>query len=88
MLNKDLCLTAPDNYQQKYGNWIPSQWKLPGFFHNKCCSVLKGRGQVRDDDPWLVDIKGQWQEAVFDFDESDEFCRWFCSLLKQVVDNV
>jgi len=36
----------------------------------------------------LVDTNWQWQEAVFDFGESEEFCQWFRNLFKQVVDGV
>ena len=84
-LNEDLLLTASDSDQQEYGKkWIPSRWKLPDFLRDKCLSVLKqrfvGKGGC------LVETKGQWQEAVFD--ESEEFCQWFRSLHKQVVDGV
>jgi hypothetical protein len=75
-LNEYLLLTAPD---QEQGEWSPTLWSLPDFFCEKCRSVLKGKGQVRDG-LWLVGTNWQWQEAVFD--ESEEFCRWFRSLLE------
>jgi len=78
-LNKGLLLTASKQESEK---WMPTLWSLPEFFYKKCLSVLKCKGQVRDDS-WLVDIKGQWQEAVFDFDESEEFYQWFRNRLEQ-----
>lgn len=78
-LNEDLLLTAPAQESEK--SWIPSRWSLKGFFKENCSSVLKCKGQIRDGS-WLVETGWQWQEAVFDFDESEEFCQWFCQLLK------
>ncbi len=85
-LNEDLLLTAPVQ-PQVLGNWIPSRWGLKGFFKENCRSVLKDRGQTRDGS-WLVDTNWRWQEAVFDFGESEDFYPWFCKLLKHVVGNV
>lgn len=86
-LKKDLCLTASDSDQQEYGKWIPSRWSLPGFFKEKCRSVLKCRGQIRNDS-WLVATNWRWQEAVFDFDESEDFCHWFHERVKSVAGDV
>jgi len=85
-LNKDLLLTATDCAQQPR-TWIPSRWSLPGFFFEKSPSCLKRRKWCRrGDGSCLVETSGQWQEAVFE--ESEEFCQWFCRLLAHVVDNV
>jgi hypothetical protein len=87
-LNKDLCLSASDPAQaQVPGNWKPSRWSLPGFFKEKCLSVLKNKGQICHGS-WLVPTNWQWQEAVFDFGESEKFYPWFRSLLKQVVSDL
>jgi hypothetical protein len=87
-LNKDLCLTASDLAQaQKPGNWIPSRWSLPGFFKEKCLSVLNDKGQIRDGS-WLVETNWRWQEAVFDFGESEDFCHWFRKRLESFADNI
>jgi len=83
-LKKDLLLTASDQGQEK---WIPSRWKLPAFFDKTRPSFLrKGEWSKNEDGSCLVKIPKRWQEAVFD--ESEEFCQWFCTLLKQVVGNV
>jgi len=86
-LNEDLCLSASDSAQEQQGKWRPSRWSLQGFFKEKCLSVLKDKPQIRDGS-WLVETNWQWQEAVFDFDESEEFCRWFDRLLESISDNV
>jgi hypothetical protein len=78
-LNTDLCLTASDSDQQKYGQWIPSRWKLPNFLREKCLSVLNKRF-VPKGDLCLVETTGQWQEAVFDESE-EEFYNWFRGLV-------
>jgi hypothetical protein len=81
-LNKDLCLTASDLAQaQKPGNWIPSRWKLPGFFYDTRPSFLcKEEWSKSEDDTCLVKIPKRWQEAVFD--ETEKFCQWFDRLLE------
>jgi hypothetical protein len=77
-LNEDLLLTAPAQESEK--SWIPSRWRLQDFFFNKPPSVLK---RFRcEDGSCLVETSGQWQEAVFDFEESEEFCQWFDRLLE------
>lgn len=86
-LNKYLLLTASDSDQQKCGKkWIPSRWKLRGFFKENCRSVLlDGRKWVPcndGSDSYLVETTGRWQEAVFDFEESEDFCQWFDRLLE------
>jgi hypothetical protein len=85
-LNTDLLLTAPAQESEK--NWIPSRWRLPGFLYDKCLSVMNGKGRPCNDGSgsYLVNTPGRWQEAVFE--ESEEFCQWFCGLLKHVVGNV
>ena len=79
-LNEGLLLTAPAQESEK--SWIPSRWRLQGFFKEKCLSVLQNKGQIRDGS-WLVETGWQWQEAVFDFDESEDFYPWFRSRLEQ-----
>jgi hypothetical protein len=90
-LNKDLLLTAPAQHQVP-GNWKPSRWKLRGFFKENCSSVLKREEKwVKCDDgsdSYLVETQGQWQEAVFDFGESEDFYPWFRKRLESVADNV
>lgn len=80
-LNELLCLSASDSDQQKLGNWIPSRWRLPKFFDKTRPSYLpKEKWPKNKDGSWSVKIPGRWQEAVFE--ESEEFCQWFCELLK------
>jgi hypothetical protein len=85
-LNKDLCLTASDQGQEK---WIPSRWRLPGFLYDKCLSVMNGKGRPCNDGSgsYLVNTPRRWQEAVFDESE-EEFYQWFSRLLKQVVSDL
>jgi hypothetical protein len=79
-LNKDLCLSASDS-DQKQKKWISSRWKLPPFFDKTRPSYLhKGEWSKNEDGSCLVKTPKRWQEAVFD--ESEEFCRWFRSLLE------
>ena len=80
-LREDLCLTASDSDQQKLGNWIPRRWRLPKFFDKTRPSYLpKGKWPKNKDGSCLVEIPRRWQEAVFE--ESEEFCQWFCQLVK------
>jgi len=80
-LNKELCLSASDSDQQKLGKWIPSRWRLPKFFDKTRPSYLQeAEWSKNQDGSCLVKIPGRWQEAVFE--ESEEFCQWFCQLLK------
>jgi hypothetical protein len=85
-LNKYLCLSASDS-DQKHGKWISSRWRLPQFFDETRPSFLCKREWLKNEDgSCLVEIPRRWQEAVFE--ESEEFCRWFESLLKQVVSDL
>jgi len=88
-LNEDLCLSASDSAQEQQGKWRPSRWSLRGFFYENCRSVLKDKDKERVRDGfWLVDTNWRWQEAVFDFGESEDFYPWFRKRLESVADNV
>jgi len=82
-LTKNLLLTATDSDQGP--NWIPSRWKLPGFFygHRPSCMDTPKRGwEKANGDSCYVTIPPRGQEFVFH--ESEEFCHWLDKLLREI----